>query len=556
MGVLRRVDGWRSRVPVGWVGWRAGFVCVVWCVALLVVGSAQARVAVTVPANTSPLIPLVTTIDVSQGVKISCSGKIVYGTLPTRYSSCSGPVGLLYRAGTGAFKKMGATPITVKGKGVLSFAVNDGLTGCPDCFADNSGTYSVTVTPAPTTKPAPATGGALAVPKVVVPAGKVLKASDKGAAVEELQRALAALGLYKGKIDGTFGKDLTAAVIAYQKSKGMAADGVVGPKVAAAVNTSVAAPGKIVLPGGKALGSGDSGEAVVDIQKALAALGLYKGKVDGVFGKDLVAALARYQASKGLTADGRVGPKTATLLNASVAAPEKIVVPPGQTLSKSDSGAAVTELQRTLAALGLYKGKVDGVFGNDLAAAVAAYQKSKGLTPDGTVGNKMAALISASAAAPAKIIVSGGQTLSTSDSGTAVEELQRALTALGLYKGPLDGVFGKNLSAAVATYQTSKGLTADGTVGAKTAAMINASVATPEKVVVAAGRSLSLSDSGANVEALQKSLAALGLYKGRMDGVFGKDLQASVITFAKSNGLPADGTVGPAAAAKINAAAK
>ena len=71
---------------------------------LLVATAGAAGKGVPVPANTSPLRPLVTTIDASRGVKISCTGKIVYGTLPTRYSTCAGPVGLLYRAGAGAFK--------------------------------------------------------------------------------------------------------------------------------------------------------------------------------------------------------------------------------------------------------------------------------------------------------------------------------------------------------------------------------------------------------------------------------------------------------------------
>ena len=79
-------------------------------------------------------------------------------------------------------------------------------------------------------------------PKVVVPVGGSLALRDKGAAVETLQQAMAALGLFKGKVDGVFGKDLQAAVSAYQKSKGLTADGVVGPKVASLINKSVAAP--------------------------------------------------------------------------------------------------------------------------------------------------------------------------------------------------------------------------------------------------------------------------------------------------------------------------
>ena len=76
-------------------------------------------------------------------------------------------------------------------------------------------------------------------PKVVVSAGGSLSLGDSGPAVEELQKALAALGLYKGKLDGVFGKDVQAAVTAFEKSKGLKADGVVGPKTAAQINAAV-----------------------------------------------------------------------------------------------------------------------------------------------------------------------------------------------------------------------------------------------------------------------------------------------------------------------------
>lgn len=313
-------------------------------------------------------------------------------------------------------------------------------------------------------------------PKVAVPAAGALSLGDKGAAVETLQKAMAALGLFRGKVDGVFGKDLQAAVAAYQKSKGLTPDGIVGPKAASMINKSVAAPDKIVVPAGKTLSLNDSGSAVVELQKSLAALGLFKGKADGVFGKDLQAAVMKYQQSKGLPADGEVGPGTAAKIGAGVEAPEKVVVPAGKSLSLSDSGAAVEALQKSLAALGLFKGKVDGVFGKDLQSAVAAYQKSKGLTADGTLSAKAAALLNASVADPGKIVVPAGKSLALSDSGSAVEQLQKALASLGLFKGRVDGVFGRDLQAAVVAFATSKGLPADGVVGPSTAAAINAAV--------------------------------------------------------------------------------
>jgi peptidoglycan LD-endopeptidase CwlK len=54
--------------------------------------------------------------------------------------------------------------------------------------------------------------------------GKPLKLGSKGKDVERIQRAL------KVKADGIFGKQTEAAVKAYQKRKGLVADGIVGPQ--------------------------------------------------------------------------------------------------------------------------------------------------------------------------------------------------------------------------------------------------------------------------------------------------------------------------------------
>lgn len=55
---------------------------------------------------------------------------------------------------------------------------------------------------------------------------------------------------------------------------------------------------------------GERGQPVADLQKALADLGLYKGKVDGIFGFGTEAAVLAFQRSRGLAADGHVGPQT------------------------------------------------------------------------------------------------------------------------------------------------------------------------------------------------------------------------------------------------------
>jgi peptidoglycan L-alanyl-D-glutamate endopeptidase CwlK len=62
-----------------------------------------------------------------------------------------------------------------------------------------------------------------------------LKRGDKGAAVQELQRRLAAKGFPPGIIDGDFGGGTEAAVLAFQRSAGLLADGIVGPATAASL---------------------------------------------------------------------------------------------------------------------------------------------------------------------------------------------------------------------------------------------------------------------------------------------------------------------------------
>ncbi len=56
-----------------------------------------------------------------------------------------------------------------------------------------------------------------------------------GAAVSALQKKLSDLGFAPGETNGTFGKGTQAAVMAFQKSKNIAADGVVGARTASAL---------------------------------------------------------------------------------------------------------------------------------------------------------------------------------------------------------------------------------------------------------------------------------------------------------------------------------
>jgi hypothetical protein len=67
---------------------------------------------------------------------------------------------------------------------------------------------------------------------------------------------------------------------------------------------------------------------------------------------------------------------------------------------------------------------------------------------------------------PAPLIYRQGATGLDPD---VVRAIQRALVAAQLDPGPVDGIYGRNTAAAVAAYQTIKGLVSDGEVGPQTA---------------------------------------------------------------------------------------
>lgn len=66
----------------------------------------------------------------------------------------------------------------------------------------------------------------------------VLTEGSKGTEVKKLQQMLAALGFFSGNQTGNFGALTKKAVMDFQKSKGLMADGIAGAKTLAAINAS------------------------------------------------------------------------------------------------------------------------------------------------------------------------------------------------------------------------------------------------------------------------------------------------------------------------------
>lgn len=136
-----------------------------------------------------------------------------------------------------------------------------------------------------------------------------LRLGSRGSAVVDLQNRLRAAGFNPGPSDGIFGNGTLAAVKAFQRSRGLSADGVVGPNTWGKLNTSAPSSGGST-GSGPTLRRGARGSAVTALQNRLNQLGFNCGAADGDFGAKTDAAVKAFQRSRGLSADGVVGPKT------------------------------------------------------------------------------------------------------------------------------------------------------------------------------------------------------------------------------------------------------
>lgn len=140
-----------------------------------------------------------------------------------------------------------------------------------------------------------------------------------GSLVAAAQKALNLLGYGPLVEDGISGPLTKAAVMKYQKDRGLTVDGIVGPQTGGALASDAAAkmnepfgpptPGQAPPSAGKPI-------TVLILQKALNALGYGPLAEDGITGPKTKAAVMKFQKDHGLAADGIVGPQTEAALRA------------------------------------------------------------------------------------------------------------------------------------------------------------------------------------------------------------------------------------------------
>lgn len=187
------------------------------------------------------------------------------------------------------------------------------------------------------------------------------------------------------------------------------------------------------------LKAGEQGVAVSELQAALKLLGYYTGAVDGVYRQSTVIAVSQFQQAAGLNPDGivnsgtweRLFPPASPRASSAAAFPvPAATTPPPATANTTTNNTGVTNSKPSTAA--------------------------KPTTDPSASKPKPAAT---------KVNLS---VLRLGMEGATVKRLQQRLQAVGLFKDPVDGIFGSQTESAVKAVQRRYRLKPDGVVGAAT----------------------------------------------------------------------------------------
>lgn len=139
---------------------------------------------------------------------------------------------------------------------------------------------------------------------------RLYRLGDEGNAVRDIQDRLAALG-FDAPTDqrGAYDENTRESVRAFQRAKGLDADGIVGPDTWRSLYEAGYRLGDRILFMRRPM---LRGEDVAELQARLNTLGFDSGKVDGIFGPDTERAVMEFQGNRGLAEDGKVGPEVVT----------------------------------------------------------------------------------------------------------------------------------------------------------------------------------------------------------------------------------------------------
>lgn len=287
-----------------------------------------------------------------------------------------------------------------------------------------------------------------------------LARGSRGDAVKAIQKPLYALGYYNYYIDGIFGPRTQYAVRLLQSDLERPVTGVADSELQRMLLNGELPSYDAYL----ALTRGNRGLRVQIMQEKLRDLGYLGDAADGIFGANTQRAVQLFQSENGLQISEGATRETLKLLysdNATRCA-SFIDLYPGYT------GCRVRELNNRLQALYYLEYNPGNSYTADTAEAVRAFQRTAGLTVNGSAtANVQRKLFSRYAPeAPGYI------TLRRGDDNDRVAALQRRLKELNYYSGAVDGYFGKATEKAVKLFQKKVELSATGVATVRTQVLL------------------------------------------------------------------------------------
>ncbi|AVH73750.1 peptidoglycan-binding protein [Nostoc sp. 'Lobaria pulmonaria (5183) cyanobiont'] len=200
-----------------------------------------------------------------------------------------------------------------------------------------------------------------------------LSQGKTGAAVTRLQQRLRQLGYFNTNPTGNFGRITKDAVIAFQRSYRITANGIVNRQTWNALMGSSPTSGRSSL----------STQQVRELQVRLRQLGYLNTNATGNVGSMTREAVIAFQRNNGLPVDGIAN---AQVLDSVRRVSTGGIQQPGRSyLTVGDRGENVRSVQERLAQLGFSNTNPDGLFNDSTRQSVIAFQQSSQINSTGNV---------------------------------------------------------------------------------------------------------------------------------------------------------------------------
>ena len=137
-------------------------------------------------------------------------------------------------------------------------------------------------------------------------------------------------------------------------------------------------------------------------------------------------------------------------------------------------------------------------------------------------------------------LIASGEVLLNPAFPQDAEKIQSRLADLGLYKAPIDGIWGKGSRAALMAFKQKNALGSSDKWDKETQiALFREAGEAPgdSQESISSGSILLNPSSSQDARKIQTRIQELGLYKGPIDGIWGKGSQAALNAFKKQNSL-------------------